>query len=52
MTNGKLTGNYKAGFRSNDNSIKVKISRADTAHFLVQQLYSDDNARRVIGISY
>jgi putative NADH-flavin reductase len=52
MTNGKLTGNYKTGFRSNDNSIKVKISRADTAHFLVRQLYSDDNAKKVIGISY
>ena len=52
MTNGKLTGNYKTGFRSNDNSIKVKISRADTAHFLVQQLYSEDNVKKVIGISY
>jgi len=52
MTNGKLTGNYKTGFHSNDRSIKVKISRADTAHFLVRQLYSDDNAQKVIGISY
>jgi len=52
MTDGKLTGNYKTGFLSDDRSIKVKISRADTAHFLVRQLYSDDNARRVIGISY
>lgn len=52
MTDGKLTGTYKTGFQSNDRSIKVKISRADTAHFLVRQLYSNDNARRVIGISY
>ncbi len=52
MTNGKLTGNYKWGFSSDDTSVKVKISRADTAHFMVQQLYSNSNVRKAVGISY
>jgi putative NADH-flavin reductase len=52
MTNGKLTGNYKAGFDSNDRSVKVKISRADTAHFMLQQLHSNDHVRQAVGLSY
>lgn len=52
MTNGKFTGNYKAGFSNNDKTVKVKISRADAAHFMLQQLNTNDNVRRTIGLSY
>ena len=52
MTNGKFTGHYKSGFSSDDTSVKVKISRADTAHFMVQQLNNNDNIRKAVGISY
>jgi putative NADH-flavin reductase len=52
LTNGKKSENYKSGFSYSDPTLKVKISRADVAHLLVQQLLTTENAQKVIGISY
>ncbi len=52
LTNGKKTGNYKYGFLYSDPTLKVKVSRADVAHFLVRQLSTAENSQKVIGISY
>ncbi len=52
MTNGKFTGNYKHGFAYSDHTLKVKISRADVADFLIEQAASNENQKKVIGISY
>lgn len=52
LTNGKKTENYKYGFLYSDPTLKVKISRADVAHFLVRQLSAPEINQKVIGISY
>jgi putative NADH-flavin reductase len=52
MTNGKFTGNYQHGFSYSDEKLKVKISRADVADFLIQQVSSTQYQKKVTGISY
>ncbi len=52
LTNGKKTGKYKHGFKYSDPTLKVKVSRADVAHFLVGQLSTSINSEKLIGISY
>lgn len=52
LTNGPRTGRYKAGFRPNDRSIKAKISRADTAEFMLKQLHDNKYLRQTPGLSY
>ena len=52
MTNGKFTGNYKHGFQYSDNKLKVKVSRADVADFLIKQISSNQYQNKVTGISY
>jgi putative NADH-flavin reductase len=52
LTNGKKTERYKYGFLYSDPTIKIKISRADVAHFLVNQISTSVNIGKVIGISY
>jgi hypothetical protein len=52
MTNGKFTGNYRHGFPYSDNQLKVKVSRADVADFLVSQISSNQYLNKVAGISY
>jgi putative NADH-flavin reductase len=52
LTNGPRTGRYKAGFAPNNQSIKRKISRADTAEFMLKQLTDDTYLRRTPGLSY
>lgn len=52
MDNGKFTGTYKHGFPYSDTSLKLKISKADVAHFLVEQLSSNTYEGKVTGISY
>jgi len=42
LSNGEHTGNYKYGLTSKNIKIKAKISRADTADFMLKQL--TDNA--------
>jgi putative NADH-flavin reductase len=52
LTNGKKTGNYKSDFSYSDSKLKVKISRADVAHFILKKLVKADDNQKVIGISY
>jgi putative NADH-flavin reductase len=51
LTNGPRTGRYKAGF-SGGARIKTKISRADTAEFMLKQLTDDKYLRQTPGLSY
>lgn len=52
MTNGPLTGHYRHGFAGDDRSIKLKVSRADVAEFMLQQLVNNHYLRQTPGISY
>ena len=52
LTNGPRTGRYKAGFAPSERSIKAKISRADTAEFMLKQLADDKYLRQTPGLSY
>lgn len=51
MTNGEITKTYKYGFKPTD-KIKLKISRADVAHFMISQLKSNNHLHEKVGISY
>lgn len=52
LTDGPLTGAYRHGFSASDKKIKVKISRADTADFMLKQLTSDLYLWKTPGLSY
>jgi len=52
MTNAGFTGVYKYGVNYDDRSWKVKISRADVAHFLLAQLDEKAHHKMAVGISY
>lgn len=51
MTKGKMTENYKHGFKPTE-KIKLKISRADVAHFMLNQIDNIQYIRKKVGISY
>lgn len=52
FTNGPLTQKFRHGFPPTDQSLKLKISRADVAYFMLQQV--DDRAylHQKVGVSY
>ena len=52
FTDGKATGNYQHGFFPKDKSLKLKISRADVAMFMLMQLTTDEYLRKTPGLSY
>lgn len=52
FTDGKKTALYRHGFSSFDNSIKLKISRADVADFILKQLDSSIYLFKSPGLSY
>ena len=52
FTDGKVTGDYKHGFSSNEKSITLKISRADVALFMLQQLTSTMYLHKTPALSY
>jgi putative NADH-flavin reductase len=52
LTNGPRTGRYRAGFSADDGRIKRKISRADTADFMLKQLTDNTYLRQTPGVSY
>lgn len=52
FTDGPVTGNFRHGFATNDRSVKLKISRADVAMFLLMQLETSQYLRKAPGISY
>ncbi len=52
FTDGPATGAYKHGFPPTQKNIKLKISRADVAGFMLQQLTDDTYLRQTPGLSY
>jgi putative NADH-flavin reductase len=52
LTNGSLTGKYRSGFDVKDRSIRAKISRADVAEFMLQQVTASTFLRKTPGLSY
>ncbi|MEP7144301.1 MAG: SDR family oxidoreductase [Ferruginibacter sp.] len=52
LTNGKYTGSYRHNFDYSDAALKVKISRADVADFIMQQLQTDQYIKQTVGLSY
>lgn len=52
FTDGPATGAYKHGFTPSEKNITLKISRADDAGFMLQQLTDDAYLRQTPGLSY
>jgi putative NADH-flavin reductase len=52
FTDGEKTSKYRHGFGPDDKSLKLKISRADVADFILEQLNSDRYLRKTPGLSY
>ena len=52
FTNGPATGAYKHGFPPTEKKLNFKISRADVAGFMLQQLTGDTYLRQSPGLSY
>ena len=52
LIDGPQTGEYQSGFACDYRKIKSKISRADVADFMLQQLTDDSNIRKAVGVSY
>lgn len=51
-TDGPATGEYKHGFPATEPDLKLKISRADVAGFVLKQLEDDTYLRQTPGLSY
>ena len=52
FTNGPATGDYQHGFQSTVKHLKLKISRADVADFMLGQLNDDAYLHQAPGLSY
>ncbi len=52
LTDGEQTGAYRHGFALNDKSIKLRVSRADVAEFMLKQLTDDAYLGQTPGVSY
>lgn len=52
LTDGVRTGTYQHGFSPATPHLKVKISRADVAEFMLKQLTTDTYLRKTPGLSY
>ena len=52
LTDGARTGTYRHGFDATDPAIKVEVSRADVADFMLKQVSNDTYLRKTAGISY
>ncbi len=52
FTNGQRTGKYQHGFTSTHKGLELKISRADVAHFMLQQLGNHNYLHQTPGLSY
>jgi len=52
MTDGDRTGVYRRGFADTTERLKIKISRADVADFMLRQLTNDSYLRRAPWVSY
>lgn len=51
FTDGEITRNYKIGFDAKYKKLALKISRADVADFMLQQLGSSDYLKSPVSIS-
>ena len=49
---GPITGSYHQGFSGTDRTLKLKIARADVAHFMLKQLTDRSYSRQSPGLSY
>jgi putative NADH-flavin reductase len=52
FTDGKMTGHYKHGFGADDKKVRLKISRADLALFMLMQVTDDRYVKKTPGLSY
>ncbi|ELR69513.1 Flavin reductase [Fulvivirga imtechensis AK7] len=52
FTDGEVTGKFRHGFSATEKAIKLKISRADVAKFMLQQLHTDQYIQKTPGLSY
>ena len=52
LTDGPKTGNYSHGFSYDTKGLKIMISRADVAHFMIDQLNKDQYLKKTVGLSY
>ncbi len=52
FTDGPATGAYKHGFPPTEKNLKLKISRADVANFMLRQLADDTYLRQSPSLSY
>lgn len=52
LTDGAFTGVYKKGFPATEKHLKMKISRADVADFMLRQLTDNTYLRKTAGLSY
>ena len=52
FTDGKATGSYRHGFPATDKTLKLEISRADVALFMLMQLTTDMYLHETPGLSY
>lgn len=52
FTDGEQTGKYKHGFSSSEKHLRLKISRADVADFILKQLADDHYHYKSPAISY
>jgi putative NADH-flavin reductase len=52
LTNGPYTGIYQHGFSTNQRGLKLKISRADVAAFMLKQISDRKYIRKMPGLSY
>lgn len=51
LTDGGLTNKFKRGFDRNQKKLTLKISKADVAHFMLEQLEHNSKSKRLISIS-
>ena len=51
-TDGERTGNYRHGFAATEKGLKLKISRADVAEFVLAQLDDNSYIHKTPGVSY
>ena len=52
LTNGPRTGQYRHGFPATAKGLKIKISRADVAEFMLRQLHDATYLRQAASLSY
>ena len=52
LTNGKKRGTYKLGSNVGSYILTKMISRADVAHFMLNELVTRDYVRQAVGITY